>query len=176
MIIEKKDFKVSEWSGGTTSQILIFPKESDYVSRSFDLRISSATIDIEESVFTNLNGYRRILYNLGEEIQIEINSINHTLGKYERIDFDGSDSVISRGKTTDFNIIFKPNINLISFLIDKAEDILINDLVFILKGIVIYEKEQMLFENTLFRVNKVFSVSTQNKFIAIVIRGVNYDI
>jgi len=49
------------WSGGTTTQLCIYPYAATYTGRDFIFRISTATIESEESVFTKLPGYTRIL-------------------------------------------------------------------------------------------------------------------
>ena len=39
------DFAVTPWSGGTTTQFLIFPREADYARRNFLWRVSSAAVE-----------------------------------------------------------------------------------------------------------------------------------
>ena len=39
-IIKSDAFKESKWSGGITTQLYIYPKDSDYQKRNFNFRIS----------------------------------------------------------------------------------------------------------------------------------------
>ena len=42
----EKDYKVSKWSGGDTTELYLYPENGDYRSGNFQLRISSATVEI----------------------------------------------------------------------------------------------------------------------------------
>ena len=55
------NYIVSQWSGGTTTQVAIAPEGAVYAARDFLWRISSATVDLEESDFTPLQGVERYI-------------------------------------------------------------------------------------------------------------------
>ncbi len=55
------DFRTSCWSGGTTTELYLYPEGGSYASREFLFRISSATVDLEESDFTALPGVERYI-------------------------------------------------------------------------------------------------------------------
>ena len=55
------DFRTSRWSGGTTTELFLYPENGSYASRDFLFRISSATVDLEESDFTPLPGVERFI-------------------------------------------------------------------------------------------------------------------
>ncbi len=57
--LRKNEYMTSAWSGGTTTQLYIYPADADYASRRFRVRISSAAVDLEESDFTPLPGVDR---------------------------------------------------------------------------------------------------------------------
>jgi environmental stress-induced protein Ves len=102
-----KTYKTTDWSGGKTTEMYIYPKDCSYNERNFDFRISSATIEVEESEFTDLIGYRRLLTILDGELDLKINDkpifkLKEDIPFY----FLGSDKVIARGKVRDFNVIF----------------------------------------------------------------------
>ena len=59
--LTEKDYAVSRWSGGTTTQIALFPPESSYAGRDFLWRVSSAVVEDGESAFTPLPDYDRHL-------------------------------------------------------------------------------------------------------------------
>ena len=45
--LTKDDYVVSQWSGGTTTQLAIAPSGAQYGDRAFLWRLSSATVDLE---------------------------------------------------------------------------------------------------------------------------------
>ncbi len=60
-IKKKGDFQTSLWSGGSTTQLYIYPEDGDYKQGNFQCRISSATVEAERSDFTKLPGVKRYL-------------------------------------------------------------------------------------------------------------------
>ena len=60
-IITTDNFKTSGWSGGTTTELFIFPPTADYQQRNFQFRLSTATVEADRSDFTLLNGISRKL-------------------------------------------------------------------------------------------------------------------
>ncbi len=99
----------STWSGGTTTQLLILPEGSDYAKRTFDFRISTATIEVEESTFSDLTGYKRHLIALTRGITLFQNqSAAIVLEPLTCFTFNGGDATKSVGTTTDFNVMERP--------------------------------------------------------------------
>ena len=49
-----EDYVCSVWSDGTTTQLLIAPEGAHYAARDFLWRVSSATVELDESDFTPL--------------------------------------------------------------------------------------------------------------------------
>jgi environmental stress-induced protein Ves len=106
MIITSSKFKQSSWSGGKTRELFIYPPESSYPARNFAIRISSASVDIEESNFTSLPNYKRALMLL--QGQLEIKHQGHyskILNPFECDYFDGAWNTSARGKVIDFNLM-----------------------------------------------------------------------
>ena len=60
-LITSKNQRTSEWSGGTTTQLYIYPESADFSKRDFAYRISSAKVEIDESTFTPFPNYNRKL-------------------------------------------------------------------------------------------------------------------
>ena len=58
------NYIVSKWSGGTTTQVAIAPEGAVYADRDFLWRISSASVDLDESDFTALPDYHRWISTL----------------------------------------------------------------------------------------------------------------
>jgi environmental stress-induced protein Ves len=64
---KNSDLIINNWSGGITTQLAIYPKDANYKKQNFQFRISTATVEIEESVFTKLPGVSRKLMILNGE-------------------------------------------------------------------------------------------------------------
>ena len=62
--------RVSSWAGGTTTELSIAPENGNYQSRDFLWRLSSATVELEESTFTSLPDFDRIILTLEGEMDI----------------------------------------------------------------------------------------------------------
>ena len=100
------EYNTSNWSGGTTTELGIGPEGSRYADREFLWRISSATVDLEESTFTALPDYDRIIMTLEGEIDLCHNDGEWMhLKAFETHSFDGGDDTVSRGKVVDFNLM-----------------------------------------------------------------------
>ena len=111
---------VSTWKGGKTTQLCIVPENASLQERNFDLRISSATIDLECSEFSDFRGYRRYLMKLEGDITLLIDDKTIIIKRDEAFEFMGDEKVISLSKepSRDFNVIIKK---------DKKADISIKE-------------------------------------------------
>lgn len=58
------DYVTTQWSGGATTQLAIAPKGAVYADRDFLWRLSSATVELDESDFTPLPAYDRVISTL----------------------------------------------------------------------------------------------------------------
>lgn len=106
--IEAKSFKSSNWSGGVTNELYIFPETAMYSKRDFNFRLSIATTDVEESTFTSLPNIERFLSILKGSILLEhVGRYSKNLSKYEIERFDGGWTTRAKGKVTDFNLMLK---------------------------------------------------------------------
>ena len=100
------EYNTSNWSGGTTTELGIGPDGSRYADREFLWRISSATVDLEESTFTALPDYDRIIMTLEGEIDLCHNDGEWMhLKAFKTHSFDGGDDTVSKGKVVDFNLM-----------------------------------------------------------------------
>lgn len=105
-ILKPSDFETSLWAGGSTTQLFIYPPNSDYSKRDFSFRLSSAKVDLEESEFTALPGvFRKLLILDGEITIIHENQYSKKLSKFDQDQFEGDWKTSSRGKCTDFNLM-----------------------------------------------------------------------
>ena len=107
-IIKSDAFKKSTWSGGTTTQLYIYPQNADYQKRNFKFRISIATTELMESTFTKLEGVKRIISILkGNMTLSHKNKYDITLAPYKIDRFSGDWDTASKGKVKDFNRMLK---------------------------------------------------------------------
>src|SRR6478736_1095979 len=100
-IIPKSLQQTTEWSGGRTTELAIFPPVALYTNRDFEFRISTATVETETSTFTSLPGYKRLLMILKGELEItHIGEYTKKLATFETDTFDGGWQTSARGMAT----------------------------------------------------------------------------
>lgn len=103
------DFRTSTWSGGTTTELFLYPENGSYAARDFRFRISSATVDLDESDFTALPGVERYITPLCGSFTlthpgaapVELPSLATPYC------FWGDVATHCVGKATDFNLMLK---------------------------------------------------------------------
>lgn len=107
--LTKERYKTSTWSGGTTTELFIWPAGADYAAREFAFRISSATVELAESDFTPLAGVERWITPLHGNFTL------HHPGKAPVVmpplaapyRFSGEEATHCVGCATDFNLMLK---------------------------------------------------------------------
>lgn len=105
-IYKSEDYTPSRWTGGTTTQLAIFPEDSDYLKRNFIWRLSTATCDLEETTFSKLPDYDRVLMVLKGDVVLAHQDVRVArLGELEQDRFDGGYHTKSFGKITDYNLM-----------------------------------------------------------------------
>src|SRR3954463_1486695 len=96
------------WASGTSTEIFIYPSDGSFADRNFLFRISTATVEAEESTFTFFQGITRHLMILKGELElIHENRYTRHLKPYDQDTFSGEWSTRSKGKVTDFNLMHK---------------------------------------------------------------------
>ncbi len=109
-IIRRQNLSTASWSGGTLSQLYIYPEPSRYEERDFLFQITTATVELEDTTFSDLTGYTRITMTLDRPLALNHDGAPEVrLNKYEPhlFDFDGGAQTVSRGRVTDFNLVMK---------------------------------------------------------------------
>ena len=105
-VTRKKDVNISIWSGGSTAQLFIYPPDAVYANRTFEVRISSATVEEESSVFTHLPGYHRILMPLNAPLRLVYQDRGEVLiNPMEAVEFEGEWHTTSHGICTDLGVM-----------------------------------------------------------------------
>ena len=96
------------WASGTSTEIFIFPSDASFVERNFIFRISTATVEADESVFTHFAGITRHLMILQGELEL-IHEGRYTkyLKPFDCDTFSGEWPTRSKGRVTDFNLMLK---------------------------------------------------------------------
>lgn len=124
-IRESSQYKTTDWSGGRTTELYIFPENGDYARREFLIRISSATVEPGESRFTKLSGFRRELMLLegGLELVHEGRS-RREMRPYDVDSFLGSWDTVSFGTSPvrDFNLMAKEGMET-SMIFEQVETV-----------------------------------------------------
>ncbi|MCK5822467.1 MAG: HutD family protein [Bacteroidales bacterium] len=123
-IIREKDLITNHWSGGTTTQLAIFPHDAEYEKRNFIFRLSTALVTDEESTFTKLPEVFRLLMVLDGELEINHkDKYSKTLKKFDIDKFKGEWETTSKGKIRDFNLMTtgKAVAELKSIILGKTE-------------------------------------------------------
>ena len=93
-LLRVNDFQVSDWSGGKTKQLYLSPPTGHYGKRDFDYRLSTATVELAESQFSDLSGFHRILMSLDHTLHLHNASRQEetVLAPFTPYFFEGSDS------------------------------------------------------------------------------------
>lgn len=105
-ILTPNHFQTSQWSGGSTTQLYIFPANATYAARDFELRISTAKVEVTESTFTTLPGVDRKLMILEGAINItHEGQYSKHLKPFEVDEFSGDWKTTAIGTCTDFNVM-----------------------------------------------------------------------
>ena len=110
-IIRKKEYKITSWSGGTTTEIYLYPEDGDYSRRQSDYRISSATIEVDESDFTVLPRIERVILPLENRMLLLHGEEEVVLAPYEPYRFQGERGTRSRGINRDFNLMLNHGVH-----------------------------------------------------------------
>ena len=107
-LLKEEKYITSRWTGGKTKELCIYPPESKYLDRNFIWRISSATVENEESDFSKLPDYDRVLMVLEGEVVLSYEGERVArLQELEQDRFDGAWRTKSFGKITDFNLMVR---------------------------------------------------------------------
>ena len=101
-------YKVSTWSGGSTTQVYIFPEDADYGKGDFLFRVSSAGVDCDRSDFTPLPGVERHIMVLKGALHLLYEGHGEKdLAVLEQDTFSGDWHTVSLGQAQDFNLMLR---------------------------------------------------------------------
>lgn len=107
-ILKEEDFNISNWTGGKTRQLAIYPADGNYLERTFLWRLSSATCELDESDFSKLPDYDRVLVVLRGKVVLAHDGVRVArLNELEQDRFSGGYKTKSFGKITDYNLMVR---------------------------------------------------------------------
>jgi len=107
--LTQEQYRISDWFGGKTIEIAIGPEGANYADRDFLWRLSSATVDLDESDFTALPDYMRWIAPLRGKMRLVHGDAGEAilLNEYDTDYFDGGINTHSWGRCTDFNLMLR---------------------------------------------------------------------
>ncbi len=110
--LEMASFKTTEWAAGNTTELYIYPPNSDFKSRQFLWRLSRATVMSLSSTFTPLYGVIRWIMPLDGPLSLKHKKDGKvlyriTLAPFQAHSFKGDWETESEGKVADFNLMLK---------------------------------------------------------------------
>ncbi len=106
--ISLEDGKTAKWSGGTTTELYIYPENSVYANRDFVFRISSATVESDKSVFTKLPGVQRWIAPLNGSFTLTHQGHHKIILEKHQVDrFEGDWDTECQGRARDFNLMVR---------------------------------------------------------------------
>ena len=107
-VFQAEDFVTTQWSGGETIQLLIWPEDGSLADRDFAYRISSAKVETSPSVFSDFSGFDRWISVLeGRMVLTHPGQDPIDLAPFECYHFDGGIETKSQGLCRDFNLIYR---------------------------------------------------------------------
>lgn len=96
----------ASWSGGTTTELAIYPPDASYAARDFAWRLSTAVVTAATSTFTALPGWHRHLMVLTGQMHLEHKGQHQaTPAPFEQDSFSGSWLTQCTGTGRDFNLM-----------------------------------------------------------------------
>lgn len=128
-LIKASELQVSDWAGGKTTQLYIYPASADFAEKDFDYRISTATVELEDSSFTPFPNYNRKLMILDGVLDLfHDDQYAIQLHPFDQDAFSGDWISHSKGKVIDYNVIFSLNYSseIFHFELSKGEEVKLN--------------------------------------------------
>ncbi|MBS1775944.1 MAG: HutD family protein [Bacteroidetes bacterium] len=158
------------WASGTSTEIFIFPREASFAERNFLFRISTATVEADESTFTHFAGITRHLMVLKGEMELNHESqYSKHLKAFDQDTFSGEWKTSSRGRVTDFNLMLQSGKEgcLAHQFVSKGETLSIHGnsdyhFVFLAEGAAIYHADKKVDKSDLLWIPNGMSILIQS--------------
>lgn len=106
-LVPATEQSTTTWSGGTTTELAIYPPGASYAARDFTWRLSTATVTAATSTFTALPAWNRLLMVLSGQMHLEHTGQHQvTQAPFAQDSFSGSWLTHCIGTGQDFNLMF----------------------------------------------------------------------
>lgn len=107
-VIHAGDVIRKKWSGGVSSQYYIYPEGADRSTGEYAFIVTSATVELEESTFSDYTGFDRVIMSITNPYTLIHNEDEVCrLQPFEPHAFTGEETTRSEGVYTDCNLIMK---------------------------------------------------------------------
>ncbi|UKN01180.1 HutD family protein [Paracrocinitomix mangrovi] len=141
--------KTTNWGGGTTTELYIWPENATYKNRDFDFRLSTATVEVENAEFTPLPRVKRTLMVLDGQLGLQHEGQHSKfLNAFDQEQFDGGWKTNSIGTCIDFNLMCIGDVRgtLTHFHLKEGEKRIIEfnetrHLIYLFKGAIKYQNQ-----------------------------------
>ncbi|TWT25774.1 HutD family protein [Planomicrobium sp. CPCC 101110] len=111
-LIQKDKLHTIYWSGGASTEIMIYPEYTFYAGKKFKWRVSIATIEKEKTIFTQLPGYsRRTMVLEGNLTLVHRGHHTSTLAPFAQDRYEGDWYTTSEGMVVNLNLMTAPFIS-----------------------------------------------------------------
>jgi environmental stress-induced protein Ves len=111
-LISSADYKTTAWSGGTTTEMFIYPQGSNFEAQDFLFRLSKADITEEKTTFNTLPHVKRCLMLLEGDLTLRHEGKPpRILERFDNELFTGDWNTQSEGKATVLNLMCKNEAN-----------------------------------------------------------------
>jgi uncharacterized membrane protein YgaE (UPF0421/DUF939 family) len=97
--------KTTNWSGGVSTELLIYPERAFFSERNFIWHFSSSTNDYRETTFSVMNGYKRHLLLLSGNAKIIQGTEAYNMTKYESVSLNTEEMAKCIGLCTDLKLM-----------------------------------------------------------------------
>ena len=110
-VLHLADCRVTDWSGGRTTELAIAPVGALYANRDFLWRFSTATAEAEQSTYTNLPDYNRVILSLSGVLRLSHGPADggvwREFAPFEPCSFDGGADTQAMGRVVDLNLMLR---------------------------------------------------------------------
>lgn len=107
-IVHASDVRFKKWSGGISSEYYIYPEGAVRAEGNYDFVVTSATVELEESTFSDYSGFDRVIMSLTKDyVLIHDDTDSYYLQPFEPHAFTGEQKTVSKGVYRDFNLIMR---------------------------------------------------------------------
>ena len=109
VVKRQEEFNTSLWSGGSTTELYIYPEDAVYKEGNFQCRISSATVEVGSQNFTSSSWSKKgiFLFFKGHLDMVHGEEKKISLEPFQVDCFDGGIPTVSFGQVVDFNLMLK---------------------------------------------------------------------